>query len=140
MQKNLKRIMAVLLCLVLTMGVSVSVFAATPEVTTTGITRDGGYYVNHYTNGNSYGTFKITANGPISQFTVQTQDFSSDSWIIVEVWNSSQTVQISQQYISITGNKKKNNIPLNGTYPAGTYTIKYNVNIGGPGWIGVWLY
>ena len=138
MKKTIKRILAFFLCLIITMGVSVSAFAAPYESTTSEITRSGGYYINHYTGNNTYGTFTITANGSISQFTVQTQDFSSDSWIIVEVWNASK--QISQQYVSISGNTKKNNIPLNGIYPAGTYTIKYNVRIGSPGWIGVWLY
>lgn len=140
MKKKNRRIIAFLLCFVLSIGISIPAFADTHEATTAEINRSGGYYVNHYTNNKYYGTFKINANGSISQFTVQTQDFSSDSWIVVEVWNANETQMISMSYVSITGNQKVNNKPLKGVYPAGTYTIKYNVNIGGPGWIGVWLY
>ena len=144
MKHNIKRITALLLCLILTLGMSVTAFAATTEPVSTDpvnvASARATYYQNHYTNGNSYGTFKITTTGSITSYTVQTQDFPSNSWILVEVWNANGTTQLSSSYVEITGNGKVENAPWKWRYGAGTYTIKYNVHFGGSGGIGVWLY
>ena len=127
MKHNIKRITALLMCLILTLGMSVTAFAATTESVATDsvatattpvnvASTRATYYKNHYTNGNSYGTFKITTTGSITSYTVQTQDFPSNSWIVVEVWNADGTTQLSSSYVDITGNGKKENAALKWRY------------------------
>lgn len=126
--KKFKRIIALCLCVVICISMSIIAQAS--------------YYVNHFTGGNTNGSFTITANSSISQFTVQTQDFDAEDLIIVEVFDSSGKTLISGS-VSLDGNEKKENIRLKGTYPKGTYTIRYSayeMNDSNGGWIGVWLY
>ncbi len=109
-------------------------------------------YVNHYHNGNSYyGEFTFSTSSialPMKQYTIEFSEFNSDSWIVVEIYNSQGQVIMSQSF-SRTGNGKWENIPFrSGTFINGdTYTVKYNVYHGGTtpldsdtGWIGIWIY
>ena len=127
MKKHSKRIFILCFCMALVLGLSTTVLAAT-------------YYKNHYTNGSLVSSFQITTSGSVSHFTVQTQDFPSGTSVNVEVWNKAGTTKISQSNVFINGNGKIENQALKLSYPAGTYTIKYNVLYSGSGWIGVWLY
>lgn len=126
--KKFRRIIALCLCIVTCIGMSITAYAS--------------YYVNHFTNGKTNGSFTITANSSISQFTAETQDFDAGDLIIVEVFDSGGTRLISGS-LALNGNEKKENLRLTGTYPKGTYTIRYVVyqnNNSDGGWIGVWLY
>lgn len=105
------------------------------------ITAYASYYVNHFTGGNTHGSFTITANSSISQFTVETQDFEDIDSVVVEVFDSSN--HMISNSVWLNGNEKINNVKLKGSYPKGTYTIRYNayeINDSNGGWIGVWLY
>ena len=127
MKSLTKRLLSLSLCLVICLGTSI-------------VTQAASAYKNHYTNGSTSSSFQITTTSSISQFTVQTQDFPSDSSIAVEVWNSNGSKQLSTSTVWLNGNEKINNQVLNFSYPKGTYTIKYDIHFGGSGYIGVWLY
>lgn len=124
--KHVKRVVSLGLVIVFVCAMSMTAFAAT-------------YYENHYTNGRTYGEFTITTTGSITQFTVQTQNFPSSSSIAVDIYNSNGR-QVNQMGVWINGNGKVSNQPLTFVHPAGTYTVRYSVPLGGSGWIGVWLY
>lgn len=128
MAKKARKLLALCLCAILCFSFSTTAFAA------------GIPYKNFYHPGDGTNSFEITTDRSISQFTVETQNFPTNTSISVEVWNSSKTQQLSSWTVFVYGNDKIPNQLLKHSFSPGTYCIRYSVQPNASGWIGVWLY
>ena len=134
--KHTLKAIAICLCLILVSG-NIAVFADTYTTTVHSQAR-GMVYTNQPTNGEPSGRFTLTTSSKVRKYTVQTQDFPSNSYITVAVFKDGK--QVSETGAFLSGNEKYSNLSLIMPYTSGTYTIEWTVSNGGSGWIGVWLF
>lgn len=144
MRKTFKTIVALLLCVVMASGAGIAPVCAAENVsevvaeTVNGSARAGNT-VNHYVAGGS-GSFNMTASNSISNWSVSTSGFNSNTILVVTVYNSSGRC-ISATSPMLRGNQSAPNAGLLGTYPSGIYTIKYVMsNTNSNGWLKVNLF
>lgn len=123
--KRKKRILSVLLCLIACFGLSITAYAAL-------------FYEATYTNGKQSGAFTVTATSSVVEYSVQTQDFDSDSLILIDIYDS-QGRRINGATTVLVGNQTRKNEKLVSRRLGDTFTIKYQVSKGS-GWIGVWMF
>lgn len=157
--KFFKKMMAMLLVLSCCFSMSTTAFAADADVdfysnieaTETSVTPRIGMagYRNYYHNGSTIsGTYTISTDSlllPLRQTTIELYGFNSDTWVMVEIYNSLGTALYT---LDVTGNGKWENKPLNSVHfiNGDTYTVRYQVfnyntpNNGDDGWIGIWIY
>lgn len=157
--KFFKKMLAFVLTLACCFSVSTTVFAAEPnaeipnsigkveEATIEPRVGIAGYR-NYYHDGSKVrGSYEISTDSivlPRKQVTIELADFESTSWIIVEIYNSSNNLMYT---LDVNGNGKWENKPLNSVYYTNgdTYRIEYqvfnpNTSISEDGWIGIWFF
>lgn len=109
-------------------------------------------YNNHYHDGSTYyGEFTVTTSSvllPMKQFSVELNSFDSDTWIVIDIYNSKGQSMLGMSF-SVEGNGMWENKALNPLYftNGDTYTIRYNVYndngsilSGDDGWLAIWIY
>lgn len=137
--KNTFKAIALCLCLTLMCGMfAVPAFADEVDTPADDPVVNSMVYTNRYTYGASSGSFDLTSSSTVRKYTVETQDFPSNSYITVAVYKGN--TQVSETGVLIAGNGKVSNQTLVMPYTSGTYTIHWTVSNGGSGWIGVWLF
>lgn len=135
MKKKLtKKILALIACLIMCMATITPAFAA--DIPYTNIQTTGTAATTGYINTNNFSGY---AGVSIGHFTIQTQEYSSDTNISVVIYYGNNQVA----YYLMSGNGKRENIGMNQNffYPAGTYRIQVTAyGSDTTGWTGVWLY
>lgn len=134
MKKNIVRVLAIMMCVVMCLVTNLSASAASIP------------YKNYKTTGSGNYTFTIDTSSfsgysdkTIGHFSVETQGYSSSAYITVTIKHGSTTV--GSCFAPTNGKTENNGFSSNFYYPPGVYTITVSViNTSSSGWTGVWLY
>lgn len=161
--KNCKKVIALLLMVVFCLSCSTVAFAAEQETDAAFLEENisdasvqprvgiAGYKNYHHKSGSYYGSFTISTSSitlPMKQYTVQLGEFNSDTWVLIDIYNS-RGQHMQSMTFGKQGNGKWENQMMNSLYftNGDTYTIKYNVYdtnsqplFTDDGWIGIWIY
>lgn len=129
-----RRLLSAIICVAICVGMTLTAFAVDIP------------YANHYTSGTGDFTFYINTKNfsgydseSIGHFTVQTQGYSSSSYITVTVYYGNNAVGFAWP----GSNEKLEDIGFDefSYFPAGRYRIVVSVTgESSDGWTGVWLY